>query len=134
MDACHTVLRCFPREPHHKVTYASGSSFSTNFLETILTLSKNSVQIYKTIILPVVLYGCGTWPPTLKEEHRLRVFENRVFKRILGPRREKVIDGWKNCLMRSILTSASCQILSDDQNEQDEMGGTCGTTGNKKCV
>jgi hypothetical protein len=49
-------------------------------------LSRNvKVQIYKTIILPVVLYGCETWYLTLKEEHRLRVFENRVLTRIIGP-------------------------------------------------
>jgi hypothetical protein len=40
------------------------------------------IRIYKRIILPVVLYGCETWPSTLREEHRLRVFENRVLRRI----------------------------------------------------
>jgi dolichol kinase len=45
------------------------------------------IGIYKTIILLVVLYGCKTWSPTLREEHRLRVFENRVLRRILGPKR-----------------------------------------------
>jgi hypothetical protein len=44
------------------------------------------IKIYKTIILPVVLYGCETWSLTLREEHRLRVFENRVLRRIFGPR------------------------------------------------
>jgi hypothetical protein len=49
-------------------------------------LSKNiKIRIRKTIILPVVLYGCGTWSLTLREEHRLRVFENRVLRRIFGP-------------------------------------------------
>jgi hypothetical protein len=48
-------------------------------------LSKNlKIRIYKTIILPVVLYGCETWSLTLREEHRLRVFENRLL-RIFGP-------------------------------------------------
>jgi hypothetical protein len=46
-------------------------------------------KIYKTVILPVVLYGCETWPLTLREEHRLRVFENRVLRRIFGPEREE---------------------------------------------
>jgi hypothetical protein len=40
------------------------------------------IKIYKTIILPVVLYGCENWSLTLREEHRLRVFENRVLRRI----------------------------------------------------
>jgi hypothetical protein len=47
------------------------------------------IKIYKTVILPVVLYGCETWSSTLREEHRLRVFENRVLRRIFGPKREE---------------------------------------------
>jgi hypothetical protein len=43
------------------------------------------IKIYRTIILPVVLYGCETWSLTLREERRLRVFENRVLRRIFGP-------------------------------------------------
>jgi hypothetical protein len=54
-------------------------------------LSRNlKVKIYRTIILPVVLYGCETWPLTLGEEHRLRVFENRVLRKIFGPERDEV--------------------------------------------
>jgi hypothetical protein len=49
-----------------------------------------SVKIYKSIILPVVLYVCETWSLTLREEHRLRVFENRVLRRIIGPKRDEV--------------------------------------------
>jgi hypothetical protein len=47
--------------------------------------------MYKTIILPVVLYGLVTWSLTLREEHRLRVFENRVLRRIFGPKRNEVM-------------------------------------------
>jgi hypothetical protein len=47
------------------------------------------IKIYKTVILPVVLYGCEAWSLTLREEHRLRVFENRVLRRIFGPKREE---------------------------------------------
>jgi hypothetical protein len=54
-------------------------------------LPKNvKIIIYKTIILPVVLYECETWSLTTREEHRLRVFENRVLKRIFGPKRDEV--------------------------------------------
>ena len=50
-------------------------------------LSKNiKIKIYKTIILPVILYGCETWSLTLRKERRLRVFENRVLRRYLGLR------------------------------------------------
>ena len=48
------------------------------------------IKIYRTIILPVVLYGCETWSPTLREERRQRVFENNVLRRIFGPRRDEV--------------------------------------------
>jgi hypothetical protein len=54
-------------------------------------ISKNiKIKIYKTIILPVVLHGCDTWSLTLREEHRMRVFDNRVL-RIFEPKREEVI-------------------------------------------
>ena len=48
------------------------------------------MKIYRNIILPVVLYGCETWSLTLREGCRLRVFENRVLRRIFGPRRDEV--------------------------------------------
>jgi hypothetical protein len=58
-------------------------------------LSRNvKVKIYKTIILPVVLYGCETWSVALREEHRLRVFENRVLRRIFGPKRGELTGEW----------------------------------------
>jgi hypothetical protein len=53
---------------------------------------------YTKLILPVVLYGCETWSLTLKEEHRLKVFENRVLRKIFGPKREE--DGsWRKFIM-----------------------------------
>jgi hypothetical protein len=59
-------------------------------------LSKNvKIIIYKTIVLPMVLYGCETWSLTLREEHRLRVFQNRVLKKIFGPKKDEVIRGWR---------------------------------------
>jgi hypothetical protein len=59
-------------------------------------LSKNlKIRIYETIILPVVLYGCETWSLTLREEHRLGVFENRVLRRIFGPKRDEVTGEWR---------------------------------------
>ena len=59
-------------------------------------LSKNlKIKTYRTIILPVVLYGCETWSLTLREERKLRVFENRVLRRIFGPRRDEVTGEWR---------------------------------------
>jgi hypothetical protein len=51
--------------------------------------------MYKTKILPVVLYGCETRCPILREEHRLRVFENRVLRGIFGPKRYEVTGEWR---------------------------------------
>jgi len=51
-------------------------------------------DIYRIIILPVVLYGCETWSLTLRKERRLRVFENRVLRRVFGPKRDKVTEEW----------------------------------------
>jgi hypothetical protein len=56
---------------------------------------KRVVRIYNNIILPVVLYGCETWSLTLREEHRLRVFENKVLRRIFGPKRDEVMGDWR---------------------------------------
>jgi hypothetical protein len=53
------------------------------------------IRIYKTISLPVVLYGCETWSLALRDEHRLRVFGNRVLRRIFGPRRDEMTEGWR---------------------------------------
>jgi hypothetical protein len=52
-------------------------------------------KIYKTITVPVVLYGCETWSLTLREEHRLRVIGNRVLRRIFGPTRDEVTGEWR---------------------------------------
>ena len=66
-----------------------------NLLSSSL-LSKNlKIKICRTIILLVVLYGCETWSPTLREERRLRVFENRVLRRIFGPKRDEVRGEWR---------------------------------------
>jgi hypothetical protein len=53
------------------------------------------IKIYRTIILPVVLYGCETWSLTLREKCRLKVFEYRVLRRIFGPRRDEVRGKWR---------------------------------------
>jgi hypothetical protein len=59
-------------------------------------LSKNTkLKVYRTTILPVVFYGCETWSLTLREEQRLRVFENRVLRRTFGPKRDEVTGEWR---------------------------------------
>jgi hypothetical protein len=58
-------------------------------------VEKRNFRKYKTVILPVVLYGRGTWFLIIREEHRLRVFENRVLRRIFGPKWDEVTGGWR---------------------------------------
>jgi hypothetical protein len=59
------------------------------FCPPVLYKKNLKIKIYKNVILPLVLYGCETWSLTLREEHRLRVFENSVLGRIFGPKREE---------------------------------------------
>jgi hypothetical protein len=59
------------------------------------SLKNTKSEIYRTIILPVVLYGCETWSVTLREEQRLRVFENRVLRGVFGPKRDGVTGEWR---------------------------------------
>ena len=59
-------------------------------------LSKNlKTEIYRHIILAVVLYGCENWSLTLKEEFRLKIYENRELRRIFGPKRDEVMGDWR---------------------------------------
>jgi len=75
-------------------------------------LSKNlKIRIYRTIILPVVLYGCETWSLTFWEERRLRVLENSVLKRIFGPKRDEVTGSGENYIMRSLMICIPDPIL-----------------------
>jgi len=53
------------------------------------------IKIYKTINLPVVLHGCETWSLTLGEKRRLRVFENKMLRRVFGPKRDEVTGEWR---------------------------------------
>jgi hypothetical protein len=69
--------------------------YSVQNLLSFRLLSKNlKIRIYRTTILPVVLYGCETLSLTMMEERRMRVFENRVLRRIFGPNRDEVMGEW----------------------------------------
>jgi hypothetical protein len=74
-------------------------------------MSKNlKIRIHKNIILPADLFGCETWSLTLREKHRLRVFENRVLRMIFGPKTDEVTGEWKNCITRSFVICALHQV------------------------
>ena len=66
-----------------------------NLLSSSLLSKILKIKIYRTKILPVVLYGCETWLLTLRGEHRLRVYENRVLRRIFGSKRDGVTGEWR---------------------------------------
>jgi hypothetical protein len=85
-----------------KIRLNSGNAcyHSVQSLLSSRLLSRNvRVKVYKTIILPVVLYGCGTWSLTLREEHRLRVFENRVLRRTFRPQWDEVTGEWRKLII-----------------------------------
>jgi hypothetical protein len=85
-----TVINQILIQEEIKSRLNSGNACYQNLLSSRL-LSKNlKIRIYKTIILPVVLYGCKTWSLTLRKELRLRVFENRMLRRIFGPKRDEM--------------------------------------------
>ena len=82
-----------------------------NLLSSSLLSKTLKIKIYRTIILPVVLYGCETWSLTLREERRLRVFENRVLRRAFGPKRDEVTGNGENYIMKSLGIFTTCPIL-----------------------
>jgi hypothetical protein len=94
------------------------------------------VKIYRTIILPVVLYGCETWSLTLREEHRLRVFENRVLRRIFGLKWNEVTGEWRKLhngelhnlysssdIMRQIKSGRACVTHRKGEERVQVFGG-----------
>jgi hypothetical protein len=90
-------------------------------------LSKNlKIRIFKTIILPVVLYGYETWPLILREENRLRVFENRVLRRIFGLKRDEVTREGRQLHNEELLDLYSLPSII---RIIKPMGGTCSTNG-----
>ena len=79
---------------HHHLQRNPGLSRDVSLCPWVSVLTLSVIYI-RTIILPVVLYGCETWSLTLREKHRLRVFENRVLRRIFGPKRDAVTGEWR---------------------------------------
>jgi hypothetical protein len=91
-----TDQNCIHEEIRSRLNSGNACSHAVQNLLSSCLLSRNvKIRIYKTIILPVVLYGCETMSLTLREEHRLRVFEKRVLRRIFGPKRDEVTGGWR---------------------------------------
>jgi len=71
------------------------NTVSVSNIQVAVQKFKDLDTVYRTILLPVVLYGCETWSLTLREERRLRVFENRVLRRVFGSKRDKLTGEWR---------------------------------------
>ena len=80
-------------------------------LSSSLLSKKLKIKIYRIIILPIVLYGCETWSLALRDERRLRVFENRVLRRVFGPKRDEVTGDGENYIMRSLAICTPYPLL-----------------------
>jgi hypothetical protein len=126
-----TDQNCIHEEIKSRLNSGNACYHSVQSLLSSRLLSRNvKVKIYKTTILPVVLYGCETWSLILREKHRLRVFENRVLRRIFGPKRDEVTGEWRklhNGVLHNLYSSPG--IIRQTKSRRFEVGGACGTHG-----
>jgi hypothetical protein len=90
--------------------------------------------MYRTIILPVVLYGCETWSLTLREECRLRVFENKVLRKMFGPKRDEVTGEWKPVITRSFIIYTSPNIFRVIKSKRIKWAEHIARMGDERCV
>ncbi|KAJ4449275.1 hypothetical protein ANN_00673 [Periplaneta americana] len=96
LGATVTNINDTREEIKRRINMGNACYYSVEKLLSSSLLSKNlKVTIYKTVILPVVLYGCETWTLTLREEQRLREFENKVLRKIFGAKRDEVTGEWR---------------------------------------
>jgi hypothetical protein len=97
-------------------------------------MSKNmKIKICRRIILSVVLRGCETWSFTLREVHRLRMFENRVLRKLVWPKRDEVTGEWKNYI--TMCSVPFTKYHSGDQIEKNQIGRACSTYGrHESCI
>ena len=79
--------------------------------DSSLLSKKLNIKVYRTIIFSVVLYGCETWSLTLREERRLRVFENRVLRRVFGAKGDEVTGEWRKLHNEELSDLYSLPIL-----------------------
>jgi hypothetical protein len=91
-----TDQNCVDERIKSRLNSGNACYHSVQSLLSSRLLSRNvKVKIYKTIIVPVALYGCETWSLTLREGYRLRVFENRILRRIFGPKVDEIAGEWR---------------------------------------
>jgi hypothetical protein len=97
-------LNCVHEEIKSKLNLEIASYISVqSILSSNLVLKNSKIKVHNTVILLVVLYGCETWTVTLMENHKWRVFENRMLRRIFGPKKEKYQEAGEDYIMRSFI-------------------------------
>ena len=100
-----------------------------HLLEALIVSKTLKIKIYRTTILPVVLYGCETWSLTLREERKLRVSDNMVLRRIFGPRRDEITGDWRRLHNEELNDLYSSPNIVRVIIEKNEMGWACGAYG-----
>jgi hypothetical protein len=124
-----TNQNCIHEEIKSRLKSGNACYSVQNLLSSTLLSKSVKIKIYRTIIMPVVLYGCESWSLILKEECRLRVFENRVLRRIFGTKLDRVTGEWRRLLNTELYALPLTKYHSGDQVKKTEMGRTCGTYG-----
>jgi hypothetical protein len=125
LETTLTDQNCIHEEIKSRLNSVNACYHLVQSLLTSRLLCRNvKVKIYKTKILPVVLYGCETWSLILRKEHRLRVFENRVLRRIFGPKWDEITEEWRKLHNGSFIICTNHPILlgRSNQGERDGRG------------
>ena len=105
-----------------------------NLLFSSLLSKDIKIKIYRTIILAFVLYEFETWSPTVSEEHMLRIFRNRVLRKIFGPKRGNIMGEWQKQHNETLYDLYSPNILVNNSRRM-ERRGACSTHGEyKRCI
>ena len=113
----------------HAVKFNDNLSGKTTLLNSLYFFNDDTI-LYLVIILDVVLCGCETWSLTLREERKMRVFENMVLKRIFGPKRDKVTGEWRRLHNEELNDLySSTNIMRVITSRKNDMGWACGAYG-----
>jgi hypothetical protein len=132
-----TNQNCMHEEIKTRINLGNSCYYSArNHLSTHLQSRNTKIKIYKNIILPAALYGCETWSLTLREEYRLRVFNNTVMRNIFGTNREEVTGDWRR-LQNEELNYLFCShnIIRVNQIKKNKLSAACSMYGREeKCI
>jgi hypothetical protein len=125
-----TKQHCIHKKTKSRLILGNSCFHSVQKLLSSHLHSKNvNIKKHKIIILPVVLYGCETWSLTLREEQRLRVFENRVLRKTFGPKRKEMVGGCKR--LHNLYASQNIRVIKSrtrwdgDVAHMGEMRNAC---------